>query len=330
MLCSIHGRGWLLIKQYKIGIYDDEQAYMMGLMSYINSDMDSPLYAVAFSGMDKLEEYLDKKDLELLIMPEIINIPDSLKMKLTDIKKIYLTENKESVYSNTSDECYVFKYVRAGLIAEQAADMLKTKKSIDRRRIYHTYAVISPIGRCGKTRLAKGICFLDEVRGGLYIGMEAFGSNKLSKDTGDVLSNIFYLVKNRASETMEYIQEHVVKDNDIACIYSTAAFSDINQICADDLFWLFEKLDEWGRYTTIVCDIDIAALKDISCLEAFDYIYMPVLSDEISGNKKEAFYSLLKSNELSKLMGRIREVELPNACYNSSLMIRTIERMLAN
>lgn len=43
---------------------------MMGLMNYINSDMDSPLYAVAFTTVEKLIEYLNTKDVDILVMPE--------------------------------------------------------------------------------------------------------------------------------------------------------------------------------------------------------------------------------------------------------------------
>ncbi len=318
----------IVIRQHKIGIFDDEQAYMFGLMNYINSNTDSPLYAIAFSDAAKLEKYLEEKSIELLISPTDFDISSLHDEQLAGVKRIYLTDEKSPVAAPDSDVRYIFKYVRAGLIEEQAMDMLKTVPDKVRHSICHTYAVISPIGRCGKTRLSKGICFLDEVRGGLYIGMEAFGSMEYDAQHTDVLSDVFYMVKNRCTEFIEYVQGHIVQEGSIAYIPSVSSIHDMCQINSDDLFWMIEKLVEWGRYTTIVCDIDASVLQDLSCLEAFDDIYMPVLKDEISVHKKKIFYELLRAYELDKLAERIKEVELPDVDYAHSLMIRTIERSL--
>ena len=37
------------IQQYKVGIYDDDKAYMMSLMNHINSDRGNPFLALALS-----------------------------------------------------------------------------------------------------------------------------------------------------------------------------------------------------------------------------------------------------------------------------------------
>ncbi len=315
------------IRQYKIGIYDSEQAYMMGLMDYINSDMGSPLYAVAFTTVEKLIEYLNIKSLDILVMPEDI-ADKTLITKFADIKRIFLTRDKVEKVKNTADCSYLFKYVRAGLISETAISMLGIEKTIQTNRLYRTYAVISPVGRCGKTRFAKAVCASDDVRGGLYIGMEAYSGENACQDREDISSNMFYLVKNRDSEIINYITENIVVEENIHCIPSPCSYLDMNHICLADISWLIEKLVEWGRYTTMVFDIGAAVLRDISCLEAFDYIIMPVLPDESSQNKREAFYAMLKANELCKLMGRIREIHLPDADFKSSTMIRAVEEVI--
>lgn len=65
---------------------------MMGLMNYINSDMDSPLYAVAFTTVEKLIEYLNTKDVDILVMPE--DTADKISItKFADIKRIFLTRD---------------------------------------------------------------------------------------------------------------------------------------------------------------------------------------------------------------------------------------------
>ncbi len=302
---------------------------MMGLMNYINSDMDSPLYAIAFSSIDRLLEYLDTKNLDLLVISE--DDADRVAIaKLKNIKRLFLTRENKRNEKNTPDCCFLFKYVKASLVSETAITMLGTEKVKQCRRLYRTYAVISPIGRCGKTRLAKGMCASDDVRGGLYIGMEAYSGENISRDEEDISSNLFYLVKNRDSEIINYLKEHIIVDDNIPCIPSPCSYLDINYLCMADISWLTEKLVEWGRYTTLVFDIGSAVLRDISCLEAFDYIVMPVLSDIISINKKEAFYSMLKANELCKLITRIKEIQLPDADLNSSEMIRAVEEVMGD
>lgn len=60
-----------------------------------------------------------------------------------------------------------------------------------------------------------------------------------------------------------------------------------------------------GRFTTIVCDIGGAALDELTILEAFDHLLMPVLEDKHSLIKVDRFMKLLERRELGKLAGRI-------------------------
>lgn len=307
----------------------------MGLMNYINSDMNNPLYAMAFSSAAMLQDYLHKSKLDLIIIS--YDIAEELQENILGTTKlIYLTKDSLGKEYNTPDCSYVFKYIRAAYICDTAVSMLDKGKPRIKNNIYRSYAVISPIGRCGKTRLAKAVCSLDEVRGGLYVGMEAYSSTSnngyLSCDdssiSADASSDILYMIKNRDEQLIDFVEKNIVSENGIGVIPSPLIYQDIKNLNKDDMSWYIEQLVEWGRYTSIVFDIASSVLYDISCLEAFDYILMPVLSDEISRVKINSFYNMLKVYELHKMAGRIVEITVPDVDIDNPIMIREIEKCI--
>lgn len=58
------------MQQFKVGICEIENNYMLGLMAQINSDMSNCFIAIAFSAKEALMEYLETGTLDLLMVPE--------------------------------------------------------------------------------------------------------------------------------------------------------------------------------------------------------------------------------------------------------------------
>lgn len=316
------------VRQYKVGIYDTEQAYMLGLMQYINADVGNPVLAIAFSTEKKLEEYLQEQSLDLLVLDEEIHIPTSFQKE----NVLFLATEEPfwtGRYCTDSEKNKVYKYTQAEQILKKILMILGADANQLRKKVFSTYGVISPIGRCGKTRLAKAICENDELRGALYLGMEAYGTfDHMESNKNDVMSNLLYLAKNRSFDLIPYLEKRLIYEDGIYMVPSASSYLDLQNLTREDVVWMLEEFINWGKFSTIVCDIGGSVLGDLSVLEAFDHLIMPVLSDEDSEVKISRFMELLKRKELGKLATQIQRVQLPDVEYNEPAMMAYLERVL--
>ncbi len=314
------------IRQIKLGIFDYENAYVCSLMNYINADKRNPIFAIAFSSKQNLLDYLSENELEMLLISEDSLADEELADNLTDLNIIRLTDEDRG----QAGYGYIYKYSKAELIQSRIVKAYKALETDLKNEFYQTFAIISPIGRSGKTGLSKAICSLDEVRGGIYIGMEAYGGYDEEGSNVHNMSDIAYLIKIRSEELIRYLEEYVVSEDKFGKILSPKTYLDIRELDRKDMRWFIEWLIKWGRYTSIVFDIDGAALGDISILSLFDHVIVPVSDDAVSQNKLKNFIQLLNDNELGKVAERLKTVQVPDALYNSTEMLICAGRLLEN
>ena len=308
------------IRQYKVGIYDGDRAYMLSLMNYINSDSNNPLFALAFSQSSELMTYLGQNGLDLLIVDE-----DSLYelgQTASGQRLVILTAGQTLDDGEKAEErCVLYKYSKAKNIVSDILKFMDISVA-GKRRLFRSYCVYSPLGRCGKTNLAMSICMNDDVRGGLYIGMEEFCS---FLDQTDVVSNIIYLAKERSDRFLSYVSEHVVDLDGYSVLGYLRSYEDAMELVPGDVEWILRQLESWGKYTTVVFDMGQAVLKDLAVLGTFDEVVMPVLSDDISNEKVNSFFQIMKDEELGKLASRMRKVNVPNTAPQSARMLKFME-----
>ena len=130
----------------------------------------------------------------------------------------------------------------------------------------------TPIGRSGKTRLAKQLASCDEVRGGIYIGMEDFSDRERA-----LRSKILYLLKIKSPELGGAIDREVLSEGAFHALYITGTYIDSRIVSSEDVALLRDSLLDTGRFSTIVFDIGGAAIDGPEVLSAFDRIYMPTI-----------------------------------------------------
>lgn len=302
---------------------------MFRMMNYINSHFDNPLLAIAFSSIEKLQEYLVTGKLDILM------ISDGLyeKIKNTDSGNLYsLNMMIIRMSQKSEDKSCIYKYQRADLIIRDITDRLETEKAESGFHISKTVGVISHTGRCGKTELALALSMEDEIRGGLYVGMEEYGgilSGRYHADyqSGEAVNNLWYLVKSRSELFAVQFEKTVLHCNQTDILDSPSCYMDIRNITASDISWMLEQLKLLGEYTTIVFDIGMAAVSDWSVLECFDRIIMAEPEDEAYKIRRQSFERMLRQHELGKISGQIGHVCVPKTSCDSPDMIRWLEKM---
>lgn len=312
------------MRTYRVGVCDRDLDYVMAFADYVNALRDKVLSIVVFTGIDAIIDYLSVQDLDLIITDDISQCEETGNgYELQDIRAIQFSEYRDSSdgwHSEAGDSTYIFKYQNIDIICRQILDVL-TEGRQDVRKLDSLIAVYSPLGRCGKTKLARALAADDGVRGGLYIGLEEYAESFDARS-----SNIFYMIKSKSPELEEVITQQLVEKNGIHELIINSSFLDTCDVSFDDIETLKSCLLKSGRFTTLVFDIGQASLSELRILSIFDEIYMPVLRDEISVRKLEVFLRLLKELGLRSVISRLIRIDVPDADINSEEMIRAIWR----
>ena len=312
------------MKNFRIGICSSDTDYSVGLMDYINADKSLGINAVMFSSMNALREYLEIEDMDLVLTDDISECSVSQKelsycgVRVTELTDYQMVGSRDSTLVG---ETYIYKYQPVSVICKLIKKDLLTGTDSS-RRVVECLGVYSPLGRCGKTRLAKTLAGYDEVRGGLYIEME-----DCSQNMSGLYSNILYLLKSRSPELEESVNAEIITDSGIGNLYLSGTYVDTRDVTKEDMKMLLDTILKTGRFTSIVCDIGGAAFNDLSILDVFDHIYMPVLDDPISTNKLEIFMKYMKDTGNAHILRKINTVHVPDAEAFSNELIRAVWRL---
>ncbi len=308
------------MRAVKIGIYCSDLDYSKALMDYINAHDSIRFKPVVFSDKSRLDKYLETGSLDLIIVDDeaAAEFPSLL---YEGINVVVLTEHVASnvyVTGESVRDGYIYRYQNTGEICKRISSILMSYEN-DNRDISETVAVFSPVERCGRTTLAKALAGYDEIRGGLYVGMENY-----SDDPSALLSNILYDLLINKPDLDKRISDAIRPEQGIHKICISGTYLDANDVTCKDMERLIEILKKTGNYTTICFDIGSAVLSDFSILRLFKKIYMPVLTDETSMKKIEVFMKLLADMGFQDVIRRLHPVEVPNVPYGSEELIKTV------
>lgn len=307
------------MQQFKVGICEIENNYMLGLMAQINSDMSNCFIAIAFSAKEALMEYLETGTLDLLMVPEGFRL-DATDRDSYGGRLIYMTD--ESIVEPEPGYISIYKYQKVSSIIKTLNSIIVGSENTLKDKLYKVYAVVSPVGRSGKTKLAMALCSNDEVRGGLYIGCEEYGYRDVN-----TMADIMFLVKSRSDGLVDFLEGSVetVEGSNMGMIRSALSYQDIREMEREDFSWFIDRLVEWGRYTTIVFDIGGGALSDVEIFRCFHRIFMPVLNDTISIRKLDAFDAMLERKHMDKTRRAITRVNVPDCEFEEPEMLRLVD-----
>lgn len=300
---------------YKIGICGMDSHYSLGLMEYINMHTNIPLRCTAFSSERALTEYSEKDKFDVILLDE-----GMAQMSVEHIPVIRLTEDRPGDMNSG----FIYKYQSVEELVRCIVEHLRTVKgiSVDTQRIY---AVYSPVGRCGKTRLAQGICscYADS----LYIGMEEWQHHNTAGTAGDAFAadRFIYNLLGRNPSVVDCIESYPKEPFGFRHIVCSADFMDNRQLEAGHIEWLCGLLRQQSAYKRIVFDINTASLSGMDVLGIFDKVLVPVLDDAASEKKLDMFRSLVGSGLYGLTSDSFLEINVPDAEYDSQAMRVCVE-----
>lgn len=293
------------MKTIRIGIFDEEEAYVGKLSAYLNRMGNGKWNVAAFTDKRAMEEYTNRKNPDILAGTDM-----ELLMKLKEQHDtgyiIWLKEKEEEnrIYSNRDNLkiISVCRYNSAKIIArivEEIVSGILTGKDTKKPVV----AIYSPVGRCGKTSLALDIVKNERFGKWLYIGMEDYSYLRegRAENEGTDLDSFLYFVKERNQEKIHYLLQ-----GGQGIIPSAFSPFDAKQINETDIKWLLDVLQQMEMYSGILFDVGTGVLRELEWLSLFDYILVPFLSEESSMGKKRQFEKLIDAYELEEVKEKIR------------------------
>ena len=289
----------------KVGICDNDRLYMQRLMAYVNGhangDLNSDFIFYGFTDAEQLKESARRHETDLiLISPEYLEL-------FADLEQPVLCLIRE----RSSDG--VFKYTRADKILEElkARTAKESKKSVTSGTT--VIGVCSPLGRSGKTRLAKGICECCE--NSLYI---AFGDYQArgSQEEVQLTDRLLFMIASR-DESFYELNGPGARE-----LLKGAEHMELRQLSWEDVAFMISVIKERAEYERVVLDLGTGAMSDLRILLSCDRIIVPTLRDDYAYERLDVFKKQLSYGPLTGLNSKIAYAQVPQDDASLAMWIR--------
>ena len=295
------------VRALKVCIYDEEAEYVKKLSAFLNRQGEGQFKVRAVTNVDSLLEYVENGQLDMLIAvnPDLICRIKQMKEK---IHVLWLKEKEERILNR---ELVGMAAVSRYAGAKKICQIVKEVAAGERQRMEQTIpaaAIYSPVGRCGKTRLALEIAKNADY-GWIYVGMEDYGWLEQQQEdnpekAGDAL---LYYVKERNKEQVFKIMEECQ-----GIIPSAFSPFDSKILGKKEWEWLVHTMQEYNGCSGVLFVVGTGILQYPAWLCVFDYIVVPYLKEQPALNKKEKFEALIEAYGLYEIQEKLRFVDMGN------------------
>ena len=263
-----------------MAVYDEDALYARRLAEYVNRRETIPFTAMAFSNLERLKEYGDSHEIEILLVGETVKaaadeVKAGLKMVLCG-GEFSIGKEEPSIYRFQSGEGILREVMTCYCTAPPEPALALSGMGAQILGVY------SPVNRCGKTALALTLAqVLSRTESVLFISLEEFAG-------------------------FEAILGGEVNQD----------FSDVLYLCRQGSFnWM--KL---RAMVCSVGQVDmIPGRGSAALLDCCDGVYLPVLEDPVSRAKLQAFDRYLSAAGAVSLKEKICRLRLPKTRPLSSM-----------
>ncbi len=312
---------------YKIGICHSDFYYAVSLMEFFNSHKEIPISVVVFSGINSVNEYLNEDFLHVLLVDEDNHMP--VREELIIKKHVSVMTLCEERVTHKDNMKGIFKYQNVRSIGKQI--ILSIPKRLNTAGGETLFlGVYSPLGRCGKTTLAHGLC--DYSGNSLYVGLEEFSgiymedqdnADNISRERIYTASCFMYYLADKNPDILDLLRS--IKERSERKIEGIKSYMDIRQVNAEHMRWLKETVKGVGIFDVVVFDFGTGVLADFAILSHMDKLFIPVLQDKISKAKIKNFEEVIKEQNVDLTDKKIQyihwmEKRLEDVDYESLFM----------
>lgn len=298
-----------------LAICDAEKQYAFKLMEAFCEKKNLGFQVHAFSSIEEMKVFTARMKIEILLIPGKLM---SEKIHQLDVGKIILLSDGE-IYEEFSDYESIYKYQSAEHIMKEVlcycaeyarpmAGMYYGKKE------FEVHGVYSPIGRCGKSALAKSLAgVFGKNKKTLLLDLQSYGAQKeqLGQEELWDLADIIYFLR-QGKQTFLYKLGSIVRNQETYdSILPMKAPADLRSVTLAEWSELLEKLATDSDYQVVVIDFGNEVCGLFQLLEQCTRIYMPMISDAECQRKLENFEWILRDENFEKMIENIQKIYLP-------------------
>ena len=132
---------------FRIGLCDRNKGFAESFADYAGSDKSFDIRVIMFSDMARVEEFLQRESLDLVLTDDISKCDLSGSIpKLCGVTAKLLVEKKD-----TDNPYEIYRYQAGHKLCEAAMKGVKAER---KKHSLERVCVYSPLGRCGKTGFA--------------------------------------------------------------------------------------------------------------------------------------------------------------------------------
>lgn len=298
-----------------LAICDTEKKYAIRLMESFCEKKQLDFQIHVFSGMEELELFAKNSPIEILLISGSLM---SETLHRYSIGRIFLLSDGE-IFAKFSEYESIYKYQSSEQIMKEIlccyAEYAMPVTGIYReKKEFEIHGVYSPIGRCGKSALAKGLAKAHgRKKKTLLLDLQSFSACKeqLSEEEVWDLTDLIYFLR-QGKKTFLYKLQSIVRNREFYdYVLPMKMPADLRSVTFAEWSELLEKLATDSDYTRVVIDFgqDICGLFQLfsQCTK----VYMPVLSDMESKIKLENLEWILTQENFKKVMMGIQKIYLP-------------------
>ena len=294
-----------------MAVYDEDPLYAERLAEYVNQKETFPFRAVAFSDLEKLKEYGQSHDIEILLSGEKVKdkakeVKAGLKMLLCD-GGFMPKEEETLVYKYQSGDCILREVMACycGAPVEPGLALMGTRAIV--------MGVYSPVGRCGKTSFALTLAhMLGKRQAVLFISLEEYSgfARLVCGGYERDLSDVFYLYRQGDLNWLK-LKPMLLSHGNVDYIPPAAYGEDLEQAEPQEIADLIKMIAGESGYGRIIVDMGHMGKGAPELFSACDVVYMPVLEDLVSGAKIEDFETYLREADDRGVQEKIQKLHLP-------------------
>jgi len=217
--------------------------------------------------------------------------------------------------NRTTEEIEIFKYQCADAILAEVIDTYLRKSNVTilkkiKKQSKKLMAVYSPIHRIGKTTFALAMGReLAQKEKTLYLNLEGYSSIQgEGKDLGELL----YYVRQDPESLGNRLSMIVKRQEALDYVIPMEMITDLKEISVNEWKNFLQRVVEESIYETVVLDLGDCVDGVFEILQLCDWVYMPVLEDEVSHQKVCRFEETLLRIGLDGILRKITKFAAPD------------------
>ena len=306
-----------------LAICDEEKQYALKLMEAFCEKKNLGFQIHAFSGVEELEQFAARTPMEILLITGRLM---SKKFHDFNIGRIILLSDGE-VYEEFSDYESIYKYQSAEHILKEIlcyyAEYAKPVTGMFHgKKEFEVHGVYSPIGRCGKSVLARALAGnFGKRKKTLLLDLQSYSAflEQLGDEELWDLADMIYFLR-QGKKTFLYKLGSIVRSRDTYdYILPMKTPGDLRSVTLSEWTELLEKLATDSDYQVIVLDFGNEVCGLFGLLGQCTKVYVPMLLDKDSKRKMRNFEMILKNENFERVFDSMEKLVLPEGIIGTNL-----------